>query len=150
MKKFIMILLVFVGYNASAQWVVKEVNDDPFEPAYTICYNSATSGNQLFKLEQNDGKILCYISSSYICDEYVDVSMSFKIDDEWERIELTSQMVIKSKLCILSTDLMTEDWTDSLKRASEVAILIKESHCDSERMMFKNDNAEEAILAWSE
>jgi len=150
MRHLFSLALVVLGFNASAQWVVKVVNDDPFEPAYTICYNTETTkGTALLKMEESDGKILFYTSGGYICDERVSVTMSFKINGEWERVDLRSCMVIKSKLCILSQNLANEDWVEKVRTAEQIAIMINESHCDSERFMFNNEDANDALTAWS-
>lgn len=149
MRHIFSLALLAMTFSASAQWVVKEVNDDPFEPAYKICYN-ADASNHLLKLEEADGKILFYTSGGYVCDEYVAVSLSFKIDGEWERVDLRSCMVIKSKIVVLSQNILSENWKDKVERAESIAILINESHCDDERMLFDNSGASDALSAWSE
>ena len=136
--------------TAKAQWVVKNVNDDPFEEPYKICYAQGIGNkNSLLKLELwETGSIFFYASVAYLCDESVDVELSLKVGDEWKRHTLPSCLVIKNKIVVFTTDLKNENFYSDFLKSSEAAFLINESHCEDERERFLMTGSTAAANAW--
>jgi hypothetical protein len=150
MKKILLFVAIGFAFSAKAQWVIKNVNDDPFEDPYKICYVSGVSNkNNLLKLEEyEDGSIFFYASLSYVCDENVPVELSFKIGNEWQRHSLPTCIVLKNKIVVLSMDLKNEPFYQDFLKSSEAAFLINESHCEDERERFLMSGSTAASQAW--
>lgn len=151
MKKMLLFAAITFAVSAKAQWVVKNVNDDPFAEPYKICYSQGQSNkNTLLKLELwETGSIFFYASVGFVCDESVDVELSFKVGDEWQRYSLPSCIVAKNKIVVFSTDLKNELFYGDFLKASEAAFLINESHCEDERERFSMSGSTAAANAWN-
>ena len=149
MKKVFLLAAVAFAVNAKAQWVVKNVNDDPFEEPYKICYaHGVGNKNNLLKLELNEGSIFFYASVPFVCDESVPVELSFKVNDEWQRYSLTDCIVVKNTIVVFSMDLKSELFYGDFLKSTEAAFLINESHCEDERERFMMSGSTAAAKAW--
>lgn len=137
MRNLLVLAVMFLGLSASAQWKTINVNDNPFEDPYTVAIVQGGSG--YLKMEEADGKVYLFLGASYVCDDYIDIDLSFKIDGEWVRSTLSQCMVVKRKIVVFSSDLGSNaELLDNFKRSSDVAIRTKESHCDSDTFTFSS------------
>lgn len=150
MKKILLFAAIAFAFTAKAQWVVKNVNDDPFEEPYKICYAQGQGNkNSLLKLELwETNSIFFYASLGFVCDESVDVELSFKVADVWQRYTLPSCLVLKNTIVVFSTDLKNENFYSDFLKSSEAAFLINESHCEDERERFLMTGSTAAANAW--
>lgn len=138
MRNLAILAVMLFGMNATAQWKTINVNDNPFEDPYkvSIVYSNSSNSDYL-KLEEADGKIYLFLGTGFVCDEYINVDLSFKIDGEWTRQSLSSCMVVKSKIIVFSSDLDSDtELLDNLLRCEQVAVRTNESHCDSDTFVF--------------
>lgn len=147
MKKIALLAVMLFGMNASAQWTVHRVEDNPFDPPFvTAICNSTQSNSSYLKLEESDDVVYLFLMTGYVCDESVSIDLSFKIDGEWQKQSLTSVMVVKSKIVVLSMDLDKDpDLLDNFIRSTDVAVRINESHCDNEMYTFSGSGFTKAF-----
>lgn len=137
MRNLLFLAVMLFGLSASAQWKVIDVNDNPFEDPYKVALVNGSTG--YLKLEEADGKIYLFLGASYVCDDNIDIDLSFKIDGEWVRSSLPQCMVVKRKIVVFSMDLASDaELLKNFKKSTEVAVRTKESHCDSDTFTFSS------------
>lgn len=152
MRNLAILAVMLFGMNATAQWKTIDVNDNPFEDPYkvAIAYSNSSNSDYL-KLEESDGKIYLFLGTGFVCDDYISVDLSFKIDGEWVRQSLSSCMVVKSKIVVFSMDLDADtELLDNLLKCTEVAARTNESHCDSDTFVFSGIGFSNALKEMKE
>ena len=86
MKTLLMTIGLALSYTASAQWVTKKV-DNGFDTPYKIAYTNVAK-NQWLKLENYNNEISFYIGGVYICDDIVNVDMSFLVNGVYQKYNI--------------------------------------------------------------
>ena len=149
MKSLLTLTLAFSAFAASAQWEIHKVDNDPFNPPYTICSNTSTDKIML-KLEYMDEKkvVYFYAKVGYICADYPKVMINAKINGEWVNIYSGTNFVASNNLVLLSRDFHATIWADKLYEATEIAIKIDDENCEDEQAVFSNANFKAAIASW--
>lgn len=105
MKTLLMTVGLALSYTANAQWITKTV-DNGFDPKYNIAYTDNTK-MQWLKLEDYNSGVSFYIGGVYVCDDDVDVDISFLVYGEYKKFNI--------KQCDVSEDRKTVFFTDNLE-----------------------------------
>jgi hypothetical protein len=132
MKKIIMMMAIMICFVCVSfgQWNYKNV-DNGLDDPYKISYVSGTNKGYL-KL-QNDGcatKLVLF--GSYFCDDYPTVDISFLVNGEYTKLNLTGSKSTDSKAIFINNFFVSDENVNIFKSASSVKIRINESHCESE------------------
>ena len=125
-----------LSYTASAQWVTKKV-DNGFDTPYKIAYTNVAK-NQWLKLENYNNEISFYIGGVYICDDIVNVDMSFLVNGVYQKYNIIDCYVSDDNETLFFIDnLTTHEILSSFKSASSLKVRINDTTCESETYEFK-------------
>lgn len=125
-----------LSYTASAQWVTKKV-DNGFDTPYKIAYTNVAK-NQWLKLENYNNEISFYIGGVYICDDIVNVDMSFLVNGVYQKYNIIDCYVSDDNETLFFIDnLTTHEILSSFKSASSLKVRINDTTCSSETYEFK-------------
>tara|TARA_R110000822_G_scaffold73270_2_gene176216 strand:+ start:1497 stop:1952 length:456 start_codon:yes stop_codon:yes gene_type:complete len=129
MKILVLLIGLALSYTASAQWVVRKV-DNGFDEAYKIAYDeSKEDPNVLLKLENVDGEMAVYLRG-YFCDENPLVEISFLVNGVYDKYNCTTAYTFTDHqaLCIID-DIRTSNALDAFKKSSLVKFRITDTSC---------------------
>jgi hypothetical protein len=136
MKTLLMTIGLALSYTASAQWVTKKV-DNGFDTPYKIAYTNVAK-NQWLKLENYNNEISFYIGGVYICDDIVNVDMSFLVNGVYQKYNIIDCYVSDDNETLFFIDnLTTHEILSSFKSASSLKVRINDTTCESETYEFK-------------
>jgi hypothetical protein len=136
MKILLMTIGLALSYTASAQWVTKKV-DNGFDTPYKIAYTNVAK-NQWLKLENYNNEISFYIGGVYICDDIVNVDMSFLVNGVYQKYNIIDCYVSDDNETLFFIDnLTTHEILSSFKSASSLKVRINDTTCESETYEFK-------------
>jgi hypothetical protein len=136
MKTLLITIGLALSYTASAQWIYKTVNngfDDPYKIAHTDLVQ-----NEFLKLENYDNRISFYIDNLYICDETVNVDISFLVNGVYQKYNIENCSISEdNETVFLVSNLTTHEMLSSFKTASLVKIRINDNTCGVATYEFK-------------
>jgi hypothetical protein len=147
---FILVLILFAK-PAYSQWVTKTV-DNKLDPIYKIAYCRSKDEKALAKLENTDGELAFYVTSSYFCDELPTVDMAFIIGNETKRYSITGYRTEDNKTVFLFDDILAEENKGLLadfKKCTTLIVRVNESHCSSEVFTFTMSGSTSAVTFMS-
>ena len=142
MKTLLITIGLILSYSATAQWVYEKV-DNGFDTPYKIAYNVAQ--DQFLKLENYNNEISFYIGGVNICDESVNVDISFLVNGVYQKYKIENCYVSENKEIVFFVDnLTTHEIFSSFKTASLVKVRINDTTCDVVIYEFKMSGSKAA------
>lgn len=136
MKTLLLIIGLVLSYTASAQWTYENINnglDDPYKIAYTKIDDS-----QWLKLENYKNEVVFYIGGVYVCDETVNVDISFLVNGVYQKYNIKDCYISESNETVFFVDnLATHEMLSSFKSASLVKVRLNDITCGEETYEFK-------------
>jgi hypothetical protein len=136
MKTLLMTMALALSYTASAQWTNKTV-DNGIDPTYKIAYTD-NSKTQWLKLENYNNNISFYMQGFSVCDEVVDVDISFLVNGIYQKYELLDcNLTEDHETVFFVKNLKTSEMLSSFKSASSVKIRINDKTCGAGTYEFK-------------
>jgi len=143
-KVFMMIAIIICFVSVSfGQWNYKNVDNGLDEP-YKISYVSGTNRGYL-KL-QNDGCVTeLVLFGSYFCDDFPTVDISFLVNGEYKKMNLTGSKSTDSKAIFIKGFFVSNENVNIFKSSTSVKIRVNESHCESEIYEFTMSGSTAAL-----
>jgi len=136
MKTLLITMVLALSYTASAQWTNKTV-DNGIDPTYKIAYTD-NSKTQWLKLENYNNNISFYMHGFSVCDEVVDVDISFLVNGIYQKYELLDcNLTEDHETVFFVKNLKTSEMLSSFKSASSVKIRINDKTCGAGTYEFK-------------
>lgn len=148
MKKLLVLISVSLfSFSALSQWVVRKI-DNGFDTPYKIAYTE-DGQSEFLKLENYKG-IAFYIGGVYVCDESVTVDISFLVNGEYKKYNVTGRTSENRKTLFMVDDLNSDpNLLADFKAASSVKIRVNDTTCDTEIYEFKMTGSTAAYNAIS-
>lgn len=148
MKKLLVLVSVSLfSFSALSQWVVTKI-DNGFDTPYKIAYTE-DGQSEFLKLENYKG-IAFYIGGVYVCDESVTVDISFLVNGEYKKYNVTGRTSENRKTLFMVDDLNSDpNLLADFKAASSVKIRVHDTTCDTEIYEFKMTGSTAAYNAIS-
>jgi len=136
MKTVLMTIGLALSYTASAQWVNMNV-DNGIDPTYNIAYTKDYITHWL-KLENYNKNISFYMYGFFVCDDVVDVEISFLVDGAYQKYEVLECNVTEDHNTVfLVKNLKTSNMLSSFKSASSVKVRVNDKTCGAGTYEFK-------------
>jgi hypothetical protein len=136
-------LLILLSYDADSQFTYKKVNSD-FDGDYRIAYSKDEYGN-LLKLENVDGAIVLYVTSTYFCDENPNVDLLFVVNGEKIVYNTNAYISDDGKTVFLIDDLANSVAIKNFLNGTKLKIRINETNCEDEYFEFNLGNSTNAF-----
>jgi hypothetical protein len=144
MKRTIMMALMICFVCVSfGQWNYKNVDNGLDEP-YKISYVSGTNKGYL-KL-QNDGCVTkLVLFGNYFCDDFPTVDISFLVNGEYKKMNLTGLKSTDSKAIFINGFFVSNENVNIFKSSTSVKIRVNESYCESDIYEFSMSGSTAAL-----
>ena len=139
MKSLLLIFISLVTTTALSQWKYSRVNNG-FDPPYVIGY--ATNNTSAFLKLENYNGISFYISGVYVCDDNIDVDVSFNVSGEYHKHTLTGIVTEDRKTVFIMDDIAADSaFLKDFKDAGIVRIRLNDKTCSAEIYEFSMANS---------
>lgn len=143
MKTLLITMVLALSYTASAQWIYKTV-DNGFDPPYKIAHTDLIQ-DEFLKLENYNNNISFYIDHLYICDETVNVDISFLVNGVYQKYNIENCYVSEDNETVFFVDnITTHEMLSSFKTASLVKVRINDTTCGITTYEFKMSGSKAA------
>lgn len=145
MKTLILLSLLFLSFNFSAQWVYKTITDG-FDEPYKVAYTDNPTGAYL-KMENVEGKVVFYVKGGYYCDDQLTYDFVFQLGQEVYKVSGVGVKSQSSDIVFFTPDLMNEEYetVNWFKKCSKLKIRINESYCTNSYYEFNMSKSSSAL-----
>ena len=144
MKTLLMTVGLALSYTANAQWITKTI-DNGFDPKYNIAYTDNTK-MQWLKLEDYNSGVSFYIGGVYVCDDDVDVDISFLVNGEYKKFKIENCDVSEDRKTVFFTDnLELNEMLPSFIASTLAKVRINDITCGESTYEFKMNNSTSAF-----